>query len=166
MRRVWVHLAAFLALTGPAWAQSCTTYTPSGYPWKTNSCLFYYDLNAAIASRMPLTGGTLTGTLIANGGLAFGTTPITSASSPYTVLPTDYAIACNATAGAVTVDLPIATGSGRILKVIKTDSSANGCTLSAGAGTILAVGSTDLISVQGGYVKIQDIAAGQWGLGG
>lgn len=97
------------------------------------------------STRVTLTDSALTvdsgTTLTANGAATFANsftltpTTITSANSPYTLgaAPTLY---CNATGGAITVNLPAAVA-GRQYIIEKTDSSANAVTINrAGSDTI------------------------------
>lgn len=84
------------------------------------------------------------------------------ADTPYAVVAADYTILVNAVGGAVVVDLPAATGSGRILNVKKIDASANTVTIDGnGAETIDGV-ATYVISAQWVNITIQDGAAGLW----
>lgn len=78
---------------------------------------------------------------VANYGNA---TNITFASSPYSVLSTDYFIGCDATGGAVIVNLPAAALSKRQIIVKKMDSSANACTVTR-AGSDLIDGATTVV---------------------
>lgn len=89
-------------------------------------------------------------------------TTVNNAASPYTVLGTDAVIDCDATAGAVTLNLPAATGTHRELTVKKTDSSANACTITrAGADTIDGA-TTVALSNQYAISKIYDAASTVW----
>jgi hypothetical protein len=91
-------------------------------------------------------------------------TTITAASSPYTVVSTDSLIICNAVAGAIIINLPLATGSGREIDVKQTNANAGGntCTITrAGADNIdgaIAV----VMSAQFASVKIVDSSSGTW----
>lgn len=86
-------------------------------------------------------------------GFSVGTKTITAASSPYTVLVTDFFIDCDATSGNVIINLPASSGGGRWLHIEKIDSSANTCTVTAsGADTIEGVSSFALRSqFEGNY---------------
>lgn len=88
-----------------------------------------------------LTGYSALPAILANYGNA---TNITFASSPYSVLSTDYFIGCNATGGAVIVNLPAATLTKRQLIIKKMDSSANACTITR-AGSDLIDGATTAV---------------------
>ncbi len=82
--------------------------------------------------------------------------------SPYTVIPSDFTIICNAVGGAMIVNLPPATGSGRVLEVKKIDASINTVTLDGDGGdTIDGVG-TKVISSQWNAFTIQDAASNVW----
>jgi len=90
-------------------------------------------------------------------------TAINNASSPYTVLAADTYLSCDATAGAVTINLPAATGSGREISIKKTDSSANACTPTrAGSDTIDGATSYSL-TTQYAASKVVDQASALWG---
>ncbi len=85
------------------------------------------------------------------------------AQSPYTVLSTDGYILCDATNGAVVINLPAATGTGREITVKKTDASANACTPTrAGSDTIDGATSYSL-TAQYASSKIVDQASASWG---
>lgn len=89
-------------------------------------------------------------------------TSVNNAASPYTVLAADTYILCDATAGAVTINLPAATATGREISVKKTDSSANACTPTrAGSDTIDGATSYSL-TTQYASSKIIDAASGVW----
>ncbi len=89
-------------------------------------------------------------------------TPLTAASSPYTVLGSDSVLTCDASGGAVTVNLPAASGTHREISLKKLDASANACIL-ARNGTDTIDGATLVsITVQYAVAKIQDAASGKW----
>lgn len=84
------------------------------------------------------------------------------AGSPYTVLATDSSINCDATGGAVVINLPASTGGGKEYFAVKIDSSANACTVTrAGSDTIEGSSTVALIS-QYDSVLIRDSSAGSW----
>lgn len=73
----------------------------------------------------------------------------TVADSPYTVIAPDSTIEGNAAGGAMTINLPAASGqTGRVLYVIKTDSSTNTVTVDASGAETINGALTDVISVQ------------------
>jgi hypothetical protein len=116
------------------------------------------------AARIPApagdVGGTYAATLVKQ--IHDNTTAITNASSPYTVVSTDSFITCDATAGAVVITLPAATGTGREISVKKTDSTTNACTPTrAGSDTIDGATSYSL-TVQYAASKVVDSASGIW----
>lgn len=69
--------------------------------------------------------------------------------SPYTATTSDQVILCNATAGAITVNLPTAVGiTGRTYHIKKTDSSANAVTIDPNGSETVDGSSTKAINVQ------------------
>ncbi len=87
---------------------------------------------------------------------------IVNAQSPYSVASGDSYLDCNATGGAVTLNLPAATGSGRVLTLKKMDSTANACTF-ARAGSDTIDGATSLaLSIQYVPFNLVDAASGKW----
>lgn len=116
-------------------------------------------------------GGTLfvSGGLTASGpisgtGLSGKVTAIAVAQSPYTVKATDETITVDASGGAVTVNLPAATGGGRFLYIAKIDSSANGVTIQTNGGDTLngVAGVGAILTKQFEVANIQDTAAATW----
>jgi hypothetical protein len=88
-------------------------------------------------------------------------TAIDDEDSPYTVLATDNTIYSDDTSGAVTVNLPAATGSGRTLTLIKASAS-NTSTLDAdGSDTINGAGTLALASQYDAAV-VKDSASALW----
>lgn len=101
------------------------------------------------------------GTTVVN-GFAVGTATLTAAGSPYASAVTDFMLACDATAGDVTYDLPASTGGGRWLDIQKVDSSTNTCTLVAGGSdTISGAASLTLTAQYQGYM-VDDMQLGAW----
>ena len=83
-------------------------------------------------------------------------------TSPYTVGANDTYISCDATAGAVVINLPAAAGTGRKISVKKTDSSTNACTPThAGSDTIDGAASYSL-TAQYAASAVVDTATGVW----
>jgi hypothetical protein len=95
-------------------------------------------------------------------GLYLPTKTIVVADSPYTVLAADYTIRCNCVSGAITVALPEATGSGRILNIKKIDASANAVTVDGYSTNTIDGAATVDIGTQYANMQIQDAAAGVW----
>jgi hypothetical protein len=59
-------------------------------------------------------------------------TAIVFADSPYTVVPRDFALLCDCTGGAITVNLPaVVVSNGREITVKKIDSTGNAVTVTA-----------------------------------
>lgn len=108
-------------------------------------------------------GLTIPGALIMDAVYAH-TSTIKAADSPYAVKGTDHFIRCNATDGAVIINLPAAVNSGRELIVKKMDSSANHCTIQvAGTDTVDTAKATVLIN-QFQAENMSDGAVGVWDL--
>ena len=91
-------------------------------------------------------------------------TNITNAASPYTVLGTDYFISCNATAGATTITLPAATGTGRQLIIKKSDSSGNACTISRSGSDLIDGATTAVDGSQYQSFSIMDAGSAVWSI--
>lgn len=85
-----------------------------------------------------------------------------STDSPYTVLVTDFSIICNAVGGAIVVNLPAATGSGRLLEIKKIDASANLVTPTTNGAELLDGFTTQTLTAQWEAITIQDTASGVW----
>jgi hypothetical protein len=93
------------------------------------------------------------------------TAAITFASSPYTVLSADSVITCDASSGAVVINLPAASGSGRYITIKKIDSSSNACTPTR-AGSDLIDGATSYgLTTQYAASNILDTSSGVWSRG-
>ena len=84
------------------------------------------------------------------------------ADTPYTAAAGDYTILANAVGGAMTVTLPSATGSGRILNIKKIDASASTVTIDGFGAETIDGAATYVISTQWVNITIQDGAAGAW----
>lgn len=74
-------------------------------------------------------------------------TPITNASSPYTVLATDQVITTDSTAGAITINLPNAPSTGRIITIKDLNGTAatNAITVTTVGGTVTLDGNTSMV---------------------
>ena len=88
--------------------------------------------------------------------------PVNFAASPYTVVSTCSYIYCDATGGAVVINLPAATGSGREITTKKIDSSANACTPTHSGSDLIDGAASYNLSVQWASSKIADRASGVW----
>lgn len=137
------------------------TVTVTGSPASGNLALF--------SGGTSITNGNLSGDVLTVNTLAasvkqahWNETAITNASSPYTVLATDVVITCNATAGAVTINLPAATGSGDYLIIKKTDSSANVCTPTRNGSDTIDGATSYSLSSQYSASTLIDTASGVW----
>lgn len=89
-------------------------------------------------------------------------TTVNNAASPYTVVGTDGVIDCDATAGAVTLNLPAATGTHREIAFKKTDSSANACTVTRAGSDTIDGATTVALSNQYAVTRIYDAASTVW----
>lgn len=98
--------------------------------------------------------------------LSIGVTVITNAQSPYAPSVTDCFIDASAAAGADTViNLPAATGSGRVFIIKKADANAHNIVINPnGADTIDGVNSAanSTISLQFAALNFVDVAAAKW----
>jgi hypothetical protein len=82
-------------------------------------------------------------------------TSITNSNSPYTALSTDEVILCNATSGAITVNLgAAASNSGKVLIIKKTDSSVNLVTIDANSTETIDGALTKKLATQYESLKI------------
>lgn len=103
--------------------------------------------STATASKIPIAGS--------NGRLASAWKPyqtVTSkvvGDSPYTAVDADDVILCNATGGAITVNLPPASAiAGKVYLVKKTDASANAVTIDANSAELIDGAATYALSTQ------------------
>jgi hypothetical protein len=96
--------------------------------------------------------------------LQFALASVPQTNSPYAVQSTDVFIGAAASAGAATVvNLPAATGSGRVLIILKTDSNAHNITITPnGADTINGSNSSINLASQYDILRIADWMSGAW----
>lgn len=95
-------------------------------------------------------------------GLAFYAVTVDNGDSPYTLLSEVGYLRCDATSGNITVNLPAATGKGRLVTIKKIDSSTNTVTID-GSGTETIDGATTyVLSTQYQSIQIIDAASGIW----
>jgi hypothetical protein len=90
------------------------------------------------------------------------TVAITNAASPYTMLAATEYLTCDATSGAITVNLPAATGTGKVYYITKIDSSVNAVTLDGNASETINGSLTTTLNTQYESVRIVDAASGLW----
>ncbi len=98
------------------------------------------------------------------GAIALPVVTKVNTDSAYTVLATDFTIICNAVSGAIIVNLPDATGSGRILEIKKTDVSANLVTPTGVGGSVIDGAATITLTAQYEAVTLQDTATDVWSI--
>jgi Cu/Ag efflux protein CusF len=118
----------------------------------------WLDSEAATSGQVPTADG--------SGGAAWQdqaewalVVTITSAASPYTIT-TATTVLCNATGGAITVNLPAASGnSGKILNIKKTDSSANQVTVDGNAAETIDGALTQVLKKQWASLQLQSDGA-------
>jgi hypothetical protein len=110
----------------------------------------------ATLPNLPLTNAGAQQWLVANQfGAAYNPGPsITSPS--YTVGAYDRYLDCNATGNAVALNLPAATGSGRLISFKKTDSSTNACTITCGGSDKIDGVATDALTSQYAGLTLRD----------
>jgi hypothetical protein len=90
------------------------------------------------------------------------TTSVNNAASPYTVASTDTVITCDATAGAVVINLPAASGSGRQITVKKIDSTSNSCTPTRNGTDTIDGATTVSVTFQYAVSSVVDTSSGKW----
>jgi hypothetical protein len=95
------------------------------------------------------------------GNVPISNTGQTCSSSLCTV--TAATVLCNATTGAITLNLPVANGTFRHITIIKTDSTSNACTPTANGTDTIDGSATLAIPTQYYAATISDDAAGAWG---
>jgi hypothetical protein len=92
-----------------------------------------------------------------------GVTSITNADSPYTTNAKDYHVLCNATSGAITVNLPLASASeARTVHIKKTDSSVNAVTVSRVSSDVIEAGTTYALAAQYNSVTLYSDGSVTW----
>jgi hypothetical protein len=95
-------------------------------------------------------------------GISLKVLSIDDTDSPYTVVAGDYTIRADATSGSITINLPAATGSGRILRIKRLDGSANTISVAAAGGETIDGAATSGLTDQYSTLSVQDVAAGVW----
>lgn len=94
------------------------------------------------------------------GALPLATRTITTTGAP---TATDYLILCDATSGAITVNLPaVASSAGRVLVVKKTDASINSVTLDGNGAETIDGAATKILATQYAVLNIQCNGAAWW----
>lgn len=87
--------------------------------------------------------------------LGIGYRSIVTKIAGYTATVTDNVILCDATAGAITIDLPAAaTASGKVLVIKKIDATANTVTIDGDTGDLIDGAATQVISAQWTAIEI------------
>jgi uncharacterized protein YqgV (UPF0045/DUF77 family) len=151
-----------LAAVTSKWINTIST---SGVPSATQPA--FTDISGSVAAgQMPA----LTGDVTSSAGTVAtsvkqihdNVTSVNNAASPYTVVATDSYISCDATAGAVVLNLPATTGSGRELTIKKIDSTASACTPTRNGSDVIDGATTVSLTVQYGAAKLVDRVAGTW----
>lgn len=82
--------------------------------------------------------------------------------SPYSIGANDFTVTYDATGGNSVVNLPAATGSGRLLHVKKTDSSVNTVTITRAGSDLIDGAATKVILTQYSSYYLQDTASAVW----
>ena len=128
---------------------------PAGQPiWVA---LVAADLGTGTADETKYLRGDLTWQI---GPTGEGTTVTTT---PYSVTAADYAVLVDATAGAITVDLPAAADADRrVLHVKKTDSSANAVTIDASGAETIEDATTQSLVLQGESLMLMSDGTQWW----
>ncbi len=94
--------------------------------------------------------------------IAYYVINIDNGDSPYTLTSEVGHLRCDATAGNITVNLPAATGLGRLVTVKKIDSSANTVTVDGDGTETIDGATTYVLTTQYEVLQIIDSAAGVW----
>lgn len=81
-----------------------------------------------------------------------------------TATTADVVLACDATSAAFAETLPLATGTGQLLRIKKTDASINAVTVTAAGSDTIDGAATKALSVQNQSVDVVDYASGKWGI--
>tara|TARA_R110000868_G_scaffold62962_3_gene189957 strand:- start:10856 stop:12025 length:1170 start_codon:yes stop_codon:yes gene_type:complete len=139
LRALYLGLSTFTTKLATAATSTYTFTLPVAVPANTKSIMtFDASANATFEHRSIIT-----------------TVAKVFADSPYTALQTDQTIFCDATSGAITVNLPAAASStGKVLTIKKTDSSTNAITLDGNASETIDGATTTTLNTQYESVKI------------
>ena len=97
-----------------------------------------------------------------HGGLT-AVTSITNSDSPYSALDTNGTILCDATSGAITVNLPAISSvdTGRIYTIKKMDAAANNITIDGNASETIDGATTQTLTTQYERIQIQN-SGSEW----
>lgn len=118
-------------------------------------------------ARYPITntgftaGATVLLTLTNISATGYYPVTITSAASPYTLVSEAGLLLSNTASGNITVNLPAAYGSGRLVTVVKTSAS-NTVTLDGNASETINGATTYAMTADNAVVQIVDGASGKW----
>jgi len=104
----------------------------------------------------------VSGSLNSTGGRSVGVTALTSVDHPYTVLVGDSVILCDCAGGTITVSLPAADTTGRLLLIKKIDSSINGVTIDPDGAETIDGEATRVFGAQYEAVTVVDGSATDW----
>lgn len=141
-----------LAVNQAATGTTLTPYLTADGQWKTVG-IFVNTQIGATASTNGILSSAAKSTLDVIGSLS---TAVVAKTATYTATISDHTILCNATTGAITINLPAASGiAGREYVIKKTDSSANAITIDANASETIDGALTYTLSSQNKYVFIQ-----------
>jgi hypothetical protein len=124
-------------------------------------------LNGVIQYPFLINNNSWTGTNIFKGQSTFygENVKLTSTSAAtYTVLSSDNVILATGGAGGIAVDLPVATGSGRKLMIIKIDGGAGAVTVTPNSTLPDTIEGNSTVSLASQYSKtgLIDVATGLW----
>lgn len=102
----------------------------------------------------------VSGDVLIDGGLAIN---LVTKTANYTATLDDHTIACNASGGAFTITLPLASGAiGQILNIKKIDSSANAITVDGASAETIDSGATASLTVQYESITVQSDGTEWW----
>jgi hypothetical protein len=158
---------AYLAINGGApFIVHGTQFTSTGAPAELLNVLSNptspVTIKDAVLPNVPLTNAGGQRWLVANQFGAIYNPGSSITSSSYTVGVYDRYLDCNASSAAVALNLPAATGSGRLISFKKTDSSTNACTIACGGSDKIDGVATDALTSQYAGLTLRDSAAGMW----
>lgn len=136
-------------------AGTITQLTSDYYPSKMDNGQLLIGNSGAVptvatltaGSNISISNGAGTITINANGGGVLDITSLTDLDSPYTVLSTDEYLSCDVSAGVLTIKLPDAPTTGRVIRVKDSLGAAAGfnITVTTVGGVVLIDGGTSFV---------------------
>lgn len=166
---------ALFKFTGSAYGQQIILFRGDGAVVNNNTlsstnAQIYIDIVGSVNQNLasyPAThsalsvGAAVNLTLTNISAAAYYPITITSSSSPYTLVSEAGMLLCNSASGNITVNLPAAYGSGRLVTVIKTSAS-NTVTLDGNSSDTINGATTYAMTADNAVVQILDGASNKW----